>query len=549
MMTDQPEHITGPKSLRDHASSAPSRPTAPAAGASHAGPHAPASSDPGAADLFAKIPRPTHRQDLSDEQYSPFMGTTEDSNSNETTAPLQPPPPSTTPEARAIYQDVIAACQPFEFDGHLQGYADPGAYRGIDDPARTLSRLREKYPDQELEAAGVMREGALWAELVGKDTIVIALREKAGAAPFDLMSEMGCASGEIPAIAVLNDVVGSTLSGDQQELREVHLAFSMLDVAALRAFGLPSAPAMVHTQLQRHSLKLFLKYFGDGYHAVPFTVHAWHLYDRAGSAPPQLGQFRAFYEKLEHHLELRLEEAFVFRPSEALIQSLAFAIDVGGADQVREIFDKARRIDAVWERLVKLPGPRAEPLPPALEGSSNTVAVRVAAGAKSTPQATVPHGKTDNSVAKAAKALGIITSKISNRSERLAKRQERDRVIEEKLLEPLRVQALRAPNAFAANVGIMLAQCVGVYHRQVTNLMERAAMQTDTSSGIPEPPAILPAQDVQALATLNSSICKLLSETIKNWNSTPLISASAPKRTHLATNSPRSDSAKPNSPR
>ena len=109
-----------------------------------------------------------------------------------------------------------------------------------------IAALRQTNGDAELLQSGLATPGAggelgLAEALEQLDGKILPLRHKPQAAPYELLCDEGALSGHLPLAAALADhAIVSALA--QHEL--LFLCFSLCDMAALRAVGLPAAPAL-----------------------------------------------------------------------------------------------------------------------------------------------------------------------------------------------------------------------------------------------------------------------------------------------------------------
>jgi len=125
-----------------------------------------------------------------------------------------------------------AACEPLAWER-----------RNLQCPAASLARLGERFPADQLLAAGVAlldQEGELIPAptLRLQPTEIIALRASCDEPPFDLATARGCPSGAQPAHAMLRDYRIRGRIADS--FGYVYLAFSWDDARWLEAAGLPA---------------------------------------------------------------------------------------------------------------------------------------------------------------------------------------------------------------------------------------------------------------------------------------------------------------------
>lgn len=105
-----------------------------------------------------------------------------------------------------------------------------------------LRKLKARFSAEDLVASGVAvlddhGEVRLQASLVGRHALFFVARSAETAAPLDLVVADGKLSGNLPALSMLSDY--RTQLAMQDNHNELFVAFSLLDAAILKTFGLP----------------------------------------------------------------------------------------------------------------------------------------------------------------------------------------------------------------------------------------------------------------------------------------------------------------------
>ena len=160
-----------------------------------------------------------------------------------------------------IYADFLLHCLPNLLPPGWRRFAkNVDVWAPPNDENSTLAALREKHSDKDLIRSGVASRdeknnlalNPIFFGLV--DNRILPLRAIPQCNPFDLLTEEGTSSGQLPIYASAHDHhVGKGIT----KRGILCVTFSMLDLTSLRAVGMPATLAFGLEQINRHSLKEF----------------------------------------------------------------------------------------------------------------------------------------------------------------------------------------------------------------------------------------------------------------------------------------------------
>jgi hypothetical protein len=184
-------------------------------------------------------------------------------------------------ETATIYQRLIERGRAYRGPEPWSRHADGTDLVVLEDPAATLAVLQQEFTPEALRRAGLAFTDSdktwHWAlGPAGEPAILGPLRHRGEERPFDVLTQRGCLSGRLPVSAALEDAI--TRDAVESHHGMLLAAFSMQDVGALRAVGLPATLATGLEDLRRERLDAF---------CLAFAISARYLKPRnAPPAPP-----------------------------------------------------------------------------------------------------------------------------------------------------------------------------------------------------------------------------------------------------------------------
>jgi hypothetical protein len=285
-----------------------------------------------------------------------------------------------------VYQQFLDYCRPYAPRGRWSGFKAPmDVWVPPANPSATLAALRLQFSDSRLLDAGVAIGGPgtslmLSPKLSNQRAIILVLREKLGDLPFDLVVEPGCLSGNLPLRAAMREL---------RVRKSVHrtgclaLAFSITDLAVLRLVGIPAVPAGGLEDLHGGSLQWFCSLLGgqpseaddqcpagagphhggsagthqkdqviDGQAADTFApvspehtpfdpppeliFVAWSPSRLKLVEPKQLKDVLLYLAAAEKHLDIPLHDIYMWSPTQAELDRVAFCLQQGSRKDVHE---------------------------------------------------------------------------------------------------------------------------------------------------------------------------------------------------------------------
>ena len=277
-----------------------------------------------------------------------------------------------------IYQDFLTRCEPYAGEEPWRRFASGGGlWLSPECAAAALGWLRGRYSDEDLIASGVATAGLGGrmppnARLVARPGIVLPLRRRPGARPFDLLVEAGTVSGRLPVCAALRD--GFTKDAIA-EVGGLLVVFSAKSLAALRFLGFPVTMASGLARLSGAGLADFFKSFGPPSEGSPAASRTrlvfvdWSLSGLVRSRPGELETIRSHFRDLHAHLGLPVEDLLVWTPSVAGAEDVRYCVRYGSRDHVRAAIQ--RGMSGGLTELTAADGDR--PLPQDLPGLMATL--------------------------------------------------------------------------------------------------------------------------------------------------------------------------------
>jgi hypothetical protein len=286
-----------------------------------------------------------------------------------------------------IYEKFLSLCQPVVLGGLWNPFAlSMDLWKTPADPSSIVEALRKQFGDAALREAHIVgskgkHAGQLNPLLHDPRSIVLAFRGTPKEPPFNLAVERGCLSGETAICAALNDHV---LSRSAVKNGYLALAFSMEDVAALRMVGMPAVPVGDLAHVRRTALKTFCRCLGELHSPASFSeaaptlgpagedfarvlqadsgaenepatqlgphladsevvegpielmIVAWSPAELKLDEPEGLAELRLHLAAIEQHIQVPMQDVYVWRPAPADLERLAFCLRNATRKEVRE---------------------------------------------------------------------------------------------------------------------------------------------------------------------------------------------------------------------
>jgi hypothetical protein len=181
------------------------------------------------------------------------------------------------PTLTAVYDALLRRCPPYRLPGVWADVeVDPAVRHAPEDPAAVIAELAERFPSTILTAAGVARttadNGLAPSHALRTASPWLFLRPEPHRRPFAVVTPAGCLGGrDLPVLAALKDyATAEALAADPE--RQLWVAGSTADVAALRTAGLPAALALGLEDFGPRELTALCGAFGWRYPAKGRTV-------------------------------------------------------------------------------------------------------------------------------------------------------------------------------------------------------------------------------------------------------------------------------------
>jgi hypothetical protein len=315
----------------------------------------------------------------------------------------------------SVYARLIELSPEYQPSGHWRRFARPLPFYCVtEQPDALLAMLLAEFSVETLDHAGVVDVAAggpprLVASLSQPGTILLPLYDAASAPPDDslpagippddvppddILVDGGCLSGRLPASAAMQDPrFRRALAADPAVL---YLAFSMVDAAALWSLGLPATLASGLQRIRGRQLADFCRQFripryapdhstprrasaapagrrqnpaaGERLFEPPphLTLVGWSPQALDAAEPELFDGLHKHWDDCRRHLDIGLEEVYVWRTTPDELTGFEFAAEHGTGRDLR------RLIAASSERSAASFGwsPPAESLPPADIGAA-----------------------------------------------------------------------------------------------------------------------------------------------------------------------------------
>jgi hypothetical protein len=161
-----------------------------------------------------------------------------------------------------IYQRFLKFCRSYSLGGLWRDFQGPlDLWSPPADSSAALAALRQQFDDSELRKAGIVSGDSddmvvLNPILRDPQTTILALREQAENAPFELVVDQGCLSGRLPVCAAMQD---RRVQQAVTEAGALVLTFCMEDLAALRQVGIPAMSVHGLADIRREALTEFCR--------------------------------------------------------------------------------------------------------------------------------------------------------------------------------------------------------------------------------------------------------------------------------------------------
>lgn len=289
-----------------------------------------------------------------------------------------------------LYQSFLDNCRPYRLHGpwSLLG-SKPDVWIPPARPTDTLQRLHRHWKRNDLFASRLAipdenEEVMMNPQIVGPSATILPCRESPNGLPYDLVTQQGSLSGNLPALAALG---GVSKTGLDECSGGVCMAFCVPDLAVLRMAGIVTTLASRLDQITGPSLTEFCKRFGvrrgytqpgifDGQRVPsgkpPFAsadmrsepldseaMAEWVMSVRGQSisgrvrwiprlvlvgwtpselqlkVPEELDKVIAHLSNIEKFLQIRFDELFVWRPSKEDLDRVCFCLEHGHKKDVR----------------------------------------------------------------------------------------------------------------------------------------------------------------------------------------------------------------------
>jgi hypothetical protein len=403
--------------------------------------------------------------------------------------------------------------------------ADPDCRGPLPDPAAALASLRERYPDTDLAAAGLLvrapgGEGVLEPTLRDPEGAVVALRWRNDQDPFALLTARGCLSGGcLPVFAVGDDAhtkavvreasgrYGGALQvpdpdGPWEPPPAAIFATSRIrEVALLRSLGLAATLSLGLEQASIAQLLTLKATFSYG--CSPKKANGWVFWFGTGLAflgwdvltpcdrpPPDMVRLAEYLKACRKHLNLDVYRLAVWRPPPEWVERLRFWLRFRDAALVRAGFWSGWReqLSPLKSFVDPATGPARAPAPGAGFGKARANLVRL--------------------LGEDRRCGGV------SEGTRAAARAHEERV-QRDLIEPLLEWAWRERDPVVRNLGVELASVCEQLHRAtpVLHALQASALERGAGRGGGEetthPLVIEHARQSAQLASLLKALCQL----------------------------------------
>lgn len=243
-----------------------------------------------------------------------------------------------------IYAEFLAHCVPVRPPGPWSRFGQGNEFRRV--PSKDdvlLKALREEYPLRDLVRSGVIVRDQTSVGInpmfMGMPNAVVPVRSDPGAAPFDLITDSGTASGRLPLSVAVQDYqvqVGISHSG------YLFATFTVQDFVCLRALGMPVVPACGLDRFTPTSLAAFRGVFdvtGKEASAIPhhLVLPAWSPCRLTGQHGPVVDRTVRALQRTRSCLGLPQQNILVWRPTTLEIQDITNCLRLGDASDVIDV--------------------------------------------------------------------------------------------------------------------------------------------------------------------------------------------------------------------
>lgn len=285
-----------------------------------------------------------------------------------------------------IYQRFLDFCYPYSLGGLWHGFqSHTDLWSPPTDSSTALAALRQLFDDSELREGGIASGDpgdtmVLNPILCDQRTIILALRETTDHAPFDLVVNEGCLSGQLPVCAVMKDERVLKVAA---RVGYLAVTFSMEDLAALRLMGLPAISASGLADVRRETMTEFCQClahqrspkFGQNEDSPvpsqntgastnetcppeegePVTEYSISSADEQAMGPrpelvfvgwspaklelvepDQLKDIVRHFAAIEQYLQVPMNDVYAWRPTQAELDRLMFCLQHGIRKDVKE---------------------------------------------------------------------------------------------------------------------------------------------------------------------------------------------------------------------
>ncbi len=242
-----------------------------------------------------------------------------------------------------IYAEFIAHCDPVRPPGPWSRFGQGNEFRRV--PAKDdelVKALRDKYPLRDLVRSGVIVQDPTSVGInpifLDMPNAIVPVRSDPGAAPFDLITSSGTASGRLPLSVAVQDhqvKVGVSHSG------YLFAAFDVQDFICLRALGMPVVPACGLDRFTPTSVAEFRNVFdaaGKKASAIPhhLVLSAWSPCRMTGGHGPTVDRTVRALQRTRSCLGLPQHNILFWQPTTREIQDIANCLRLGKASDVIE---------------------------------------------------------------------------------------------------------------------------------------------------------------------------------------------------------------------
>ena len=376
-----------------------------------------------------------------------------------------------------IYEQLLTHCSPCCFPPPWDFLSTPEHCRGpVADPAAALGDLRARCDDETLQAAKVLSTSAeeglhLSPRFTGPGALLIPLRGPRDGTLQGLLTARGC----LPTYPfAIEQVQKDHWTCEALLVTGVLFATpNIQEVALLRALGLPATLSLDLHRLPLSGLHRLNDSFADnppprsGALLPSLALVGWSPLSLAAQPPPELMRAVTHLTQAREHLKMELAGVGAWRLGAADLENLRFRVKLRNARLIQQLL---RHSADTLEDVATLLPPR-EVVTPSPEETGRAFA---AAQADLLAQLADPSP----------------WDALSDGARRA--REAYEKLVQHKLIEPLRIWALASRDAVLRNVGIQLTEVCQLLHGMSPLLLTLQARQLQSAlAGASEP---LPTQ-------------------------------------------------------